>query len=201
MNLFCCLCEDQHVLLGIPTHLSWTIKATPCEDGCILKLCIDGENDVPILGGNPLNLSTQSIEVKDTESAFPAIVGTVQSLNIIQISEEISYFEIIRHSENATLPASPQDEWEGHKADEDDAVLHNWSKILVYLEDQLGVATVSAWLDDATVTEFTEDTLKIRAGTRFKCDIIRRRCVNYIRDALTELFHSSASVEVFAEEV
>lgn len=201
MNLFCCLCEDQHVLLGIPTHLSWTIKATPCEDGCILKLCIDGENDVPILGGKPLNLSTQSIEVKDTDSICSEIVGTVQSLDIIQISKEISYFEIIRHSENAMLPASDQDEWEDHKEDVDDTALSNWSKILVYLEDQIGVATVSAWLDDATVTEFTEDTLKIRAGTRFKCDIIRRRCVNYIRDALAELFHSNASVEVFAEEV
>lgn len=201
MNVFCCLCEDRHVLLGIPTHLSWTIKATPCEDGCILKLCIDGENDVPILGGRPLNLSTQSIEVKDTGSICSEIVGTVQFLDIIQLSEEISYFEIIRHSENAMFPASPQDEWEDHKADVDDTVLHNWSKILVYLEDQLGVATVSAWLDDATVTEFTEDTLKIRAGTRFKCDIIRRRCVNYIQDALAELFHLNASVEVFAEEV
>ena len=201
MNLFCCLCEDQHVLLGIPPHLSWTIKATPCEDGCILKFCIDEEDDILLLDGKPVNLSTQSIEVKDTENTFPAIVGTIQSLNIIQISKEISYFEIIRHSENAMLSASAQIELEDNKADVDDTVLHNWSKILVYLEDLLGVATVSAWLDDATVTEFTEDTLKIRAGTRFKCDIVRRRCVNYIRDALAELFHSNASVEVFAEEV
>ena len=61
--------------------------------------------------------------------------------------------------------------------------------------------TVSAWLDDTTVTEFTEETLKIKAGSDFRCEVVKRRCLNHIQKALLELFDYRANIEVVTDEI
>ena len=77
------------------------------------------------------------------------------------------------------------------------SVFYKWGKILSYLETQLGEATVAAWLEDAVVIEFTEESLKIGVGSNFKCNIIKLRCLHHIQNALAELFHNYATVEVY----
>ena len=81
----------------------------------------------------------------------------------------------------------------------DASALYKWSKILMYLEKCWGEVTVAAWFADAVPVEFTDTLLKLRAGNDFKCDIINRRCLHHIQNALSVLFHSNAIVEVFAD--
>ena len=64
MNVFCCVSED-HLLLGIPSTKSWSLKATPCESESKLTLQIDCETDIPLLKGCPINLSKLTLEIKD----------------------------------------------------------------------------------------------------------------------------------------
>ena len=81
----------------------------------------------------------------------------------------------------------------------DAAAFYKWSKVLIYLEDHFGEATIAAWFEDAVPIEFTDTLLKLRVGNDFKCDIINRRCLHHIRNALGVLFRSDAVVEVFAD--
>ena len=75
-----------------------------------------------------------------------------------------------------------------------------WAKILMYLEDRMGAITVSAWLDDAEVVELNEDHLILYSPSDFRREIIRRRCTQYIHDALKEIFNSDAKLIVFGDE-
>lgn len=198
MNIFCCLCEDRHLLLGIPSALAWTLEAVPCEDGSGLTLHIDGAKDVSLLEGKPINLSAQSIEVTDFAAACPDAIGPAECLRMVCLSDDITYLEIIKHSAN-TKPQYPEvtnstePQPKAHLAR---SAFYKWSKILSYLEDRIGVVTVSAWFDDVMVTEFTEEAVKIEVASDYKCEIINRRCLKLIQDALREVWGSTATVEV-----
>ena len=75
-----------------------------------------------------------------------------------------------------------------------------WAKVLSHMEERLGAVTVSAWFDDAEVVELTEDHLILYSASDFRREIIRRRCTEYIQDALKEIFNSDAKLVVYGDE-
>ena len=75
-----------------------------------------------------------------------------------------------------------------------------WAKVLNYLEERLGAVTISAWFDDAEVVELNDTNLILYSPSDFRREIIRRRCTDYIQDALKEIFDSSAKLLVFGDE-
>ncbi len=75
-----------------------------------------------------------------------------------------------------------------------------WAKILIYLEERLTPITVRTWFDDAEVVELTEDQLIIYSPSDFRREIIRRRCTDYVQDALKEIFDSDAKFIVFGDD-
>ena len=75
-----------------------------------------------------------------------------------------------------------------------------WAKILSHMEERLGAVTVSAWFDDAEVVELNENNLILYSPSDFRREIIRRRCTDYIQDALKEVFNSDAKLMVFGDE-
>ena len=75
-----------------------------------------------------------------------------------------------------------------------------WAKVLSHMEDRLGTVTVSAWFDDAEVVELNEEQLILYSSSDFRRDIIRRRCTDYIQDALKEIFNSDAKLIVFGDQ-
>ncbi len=75
-----------------------------------------------------------------------------------------------------------------------------WAKVLSHMEERLGAVTVSAWFDDAEVVELNESNLILYSPSDFRREIIRRRCTDYIHDALKEIFNSDAKLLVFGDE-
>ncbi len=75
-----------------------------------------------------------------------------------------------------------------------------WAKVLNHMEERLGAVTVSAWFDDAEVVELNETNLILYSPSDFRREIIRRRCTEYIHDALKEIFNSDAKLLVFGDE-
>ncbi len=75
-----------------------------------------------------------------------------------------------------------------------------WAKVLSHMEERLGAVTISAWFDDAEVVELNEEHLILYSASDFRREIIRRRCTDYIHDALKEIFNSDAKLTVFGDE-
>jgi len=75
-----------------------------------------------------------------------------------------------------------------------------WAKVLMHMEERLSATTVSAWFDDAEVVELNEEHLILYSPSDFRREIIRRRCTDYIHDALKEIFNSDAKLMVFGDE-
>lgn len=75
-----------------------------------------------------------------------------------------------------------------------------WAKVLINMEERLGAVTVSSWFDDAEVVELNDEHLIIYSPSDFRREIIRRRCTDYIQDALKEIFNSDAKLVVFDDE-
>ena len=75
-----------------------------------------------------------------------------------------------------------------------------WAKVLSHMEERLGAVTVSAWFDDAEVVELNENNLILYSPSDVRGEIIRRRCTDYIQDALKEVFNSDAKLMVFGDE-
>ncbi len=75
-----------------------------------------------------------------------------------------------------------------------------WAKVVSHMEERLGAVTVSTWFDDAEVVELNDEQLIIYSATEFRQDFIRRRCTEYIQDALKEIFNSDAKLVVFGDE-
>ena len=75
-----------------------------------------------------------------------------------------------------------------------------WAKVLSHMEDRLGPVHISAWFDDAKVIELNEEHLILYSPSDLRRDIIRRRCTEYIQDALKEIFNSDAKLVVFGDE-
>ena len=74
-----------------------------------------------------------------------------------------------------------------------------WAKVLSYMEEKTG-GTMSTWFDDAEVVELNETNLILYSPSDFRRDLIRRRCTDYIHDALKEIFNSDAKLLVFGDE-
>jgi len=79
------------------------------------------------------------------------------------------------------------------------ATAYVWAKVLGRLEAQLSDITVSAWMDDTEVISLTEDKLVLYSPSDFRQEIIRERCAPYIQEALKNLFHLQAKVEVWGD--
>ena len=75
-----------------------------------------------------------------------------------------------------------------------------WAKVLGHMEERLDPITISSWLDDAEVVELNEQHLILYSSSDFRREIIRRRCTEYIQDALKEIFNSDAKLIVFGDE-
>ena len=74
-----------------------------------------------------------------------------------------------------------------------------WAKVLIHMEERLGAVTISSWFDDAEVVELNDEQLILYSPSDFRREIIRRRCTEYIQDALKEIFNSNAKLVVFDE--
>ena len=75
-----------------------------------------------------------------------------------------------------------------------------WAKVLIHMEERLSAVTVSTWFDDAEVVELNEEHLILYSPSDFRREVIRRRCTDYIQDALKEIFNSDAKLIVFGDE-
>ena len=75
-----------------------------------------------------------------------------------------------------------------------------WAKVMGHMEQRLGSVTVAAWFDDAEIVELTEEHLILHSSSEFRREIIRRRCAEYVHDALKEIFDSNAKLLVFSDE-
>ena len=75
-----------------------------------------------------------------------------------------------------------------------------WAKVLSHMEQRLSAVTVSAWFDDAEVVELNEEHLILYSASDFRREIIRKRCTDFIHDALKEVFNSDAKLLVFGDE-
>ena len=75
-----------------------------------------------------------------------------------------------------------------------------WAKVMSHMEQRLGSVTVAAWFDDAEIVELTEEHLILHSSSEFRREIIRRRCAEYVQDALKEIFNSDTKLIVFSDE-
>ena len=75
-----------------------------------------------------------------------------------------------------------------------------WAKILSYIEKRIDPVVLSTWFDDAEIVELNENNLILYSPTDFRREIIRRRSIDYIQDALKEVFNSDAKVLVFGDK-
>ena len=75
-----------------------------------------------------------------------------------------------------------------------------WAKVLNYMEEHMGSSTMLTCFDDAEVVELTEEHLIIYSPSDFRRDLIRRRYVTYIQDALKEIFNSDAKLIIFGDK-
>ena len=75
-----------------------------------------------------------------------------------------------------------------------------WAKVLGHIESRMGAAATSTWFDDAEVVEINEKELILYTPSPFRKDIILRRCVDYIRDAMMDLFDADVEVRVLGDE-
>ena len=204
MNVFCCLNENRDLALGIPSAAAWSIKAVPCEGGTVLTLQLEGANEILLADGHPVNLSEQMIEIKEFGKVCADILGPVTHINVTHPSGDLNFFAGAKHPRDADASLEMTDTYvdtrKGPTIERtqhlDRAVFYKWGKILTFLENHFGTATVEAWFEDAVIVEFTEDVLKIEVGNEFRGDIINRRCLGLIKEALAELFNSRAEAKV-----
>ena len=75
-----------------------------------------------------------------------------------------------------------------------------WAKVMGHMEQRLGNVTVAAWFDDAEIVELNDEHLILHSSSEFRREIIRRRCAEYVHDALKEIFNSDAKLIVFSDE-
>ena len=75
-----------------------------------------------------------------------------------------------------------------------------WAKVLIHMEERFTAPVVSSWFDDAEVVELNDEHLILYSPSDFRREIIRRRCCDYIQDALKEIFNSSAKVVIFDDD-
>ena len=207
MNVLCSLRGGGHLLIGLPFEKAWSLQATPCDTGVTLKLVVD-ETEIDLMHGKPVGLD-HTLELKPYEQAYAGIVGNAEYLDIQRPREDIFYYESSRFLKDvqAILEEHPNAEethsktlriMEQQKAFDECSATFKWGRILHHMNNRLGAVTVSAWFDQATIKEFTWNRLVIDAGSDFRREIIQRRCMDYIRDALAELYGCNAEVSILS---
>ena len=75
-----------------------------------------------------------------------------------------------------------------------------WAKVLGLLEERLTSTIVSTWFDDAEVVELNDEHLILYSPSELRREVIARRCTEYVRDAMKELFEKDVKVVVFGDE-
>ena len=75
-----------------------------------------------------------------------------------------------------------------------------WAKVLGHIENKMGAAATSAWFDDTNVVEITDPQLILSTPYEYQQDVIQRRCMEYIQDAMRELYNQEVEVVVLLEE-
>ena len=75
-----------------------------------------------------------------------------------------------------------------------------WAKILAQLESRLTAPVVSTWFDDAEVVSYDGKTLKLYTPSEYRRDIINRRGIAYIQEAMAELFNEDVEVTLLTDE-
>jgi len=75
-----------------------------------------------------------------------------------------------------------------------------WAKILAQLESRLTAPVVSTWFDDAEVISYDGKTLKLYTPSEYRRDIITRRGIAYIQEAMSELFDQDVEVTLLTDE-
>lgn len=142
MNVLCCFREEESILLGIPNTAEWSIKATPNGGGSVLTLQLNGDKDILLFSGNPVNLSGHTIEIKDFSTACTDVSESALNVNITYPHDGIRYYEAV------TLPGGEAEtktiSEDGQKPYTDRTAHYKWSLILKYLEDRLGTVTVES---------------------------------------------------------
>ena len=68
------------------------------------------------------------------------------------------------------------------------------------MENRLTPAVVSTWFDDAEVVELNDEQLILYTASPFRKEIIQRRCTEYIKDAMKEIFNTEITLVVFGPE-
>ena len=76
-----------------------------------------------------------------------------------------------------------------------------WAKVLGHMENRLTAAVVSTWFDDVEVVELTDTRLVLYSPSDYRKEIILRRCADYIKDAMRELFEMDVELVVLGEDV
>ena len=69
-----------------------------------------------------------------------------------------------------------------------------WAKILAHMENLLTSTVVSTWFEEVEIVELTDQTLTLYTPSEFCRETIERRYMDYIKDALKEVFDSDAQI-------
>ena len=75
-----------------------------------------------------------------------------------------------------------------------------WAKVLGHMESKLTAPLISTWFDDTEVVELTDNKLVLYSPSSYRKDIILRRCADYIKDAMQDLFGATVELSVLDEE-
>ena len=75
-----------------------------------------------------------------------------------------------------------------------------WAKVLGHMESKLTAPLISTWFDDTEVVELTDTKLVLYSPSSYRKDIILRRCSDYIKDAMQDLFGVTIELSVLDEQ-
>ena len=80
------------------------------------------------------------------------------------------------------------------------AASYTWAKVINYLEDQLTSIIVSNCFEDVEVLEMTDEQVILYTPHEFNKEMVERRYVKYIQDALKDLFDTEPAILVFGDK-
>jgi chromosomal replication initiator protein len=75
-----------------------------------------------------------------------------------------------------------------------------WAKVISYLDERMSPGIVSTYFDQSYILEMTDQKMTVYAPSEFCKEVIERRCLGYIRDAVQELTGQDKNIEVVCEE-
>ena len=199
MNIICCNLKDR-LVLGIPMNMEWSLGTTPCEaGGTILSLRTANAEPIELLGGNPVNLREQTIEIKDLAEVSREINGPAEYVDMFKLSGDGYYLEVGRADkapEDAALLAEPSEA--NHENPADSTVFYDWALVYEYMEQRLGGVIAASAFEGVTILEFSESRLKIDAGSTFKRELIRWRCIDSLQEAVCKLYGHRVEIELIS---